>query len=156
MGKLKVNAEPGSHAIVMSRDFNAPRELVFKAYTDAALIPRWWGPNGVTTTVDTMEVKKGGLWRYVQRDDQGGEYAFHGVYHDIVAPERLVYTFEFEGMPGHVLLETISFEDHGGKTTLIDTLVAQTLEARDGMVDSGMEQGASESWDRFETLLQTL
>ena len=156
MTKLKVIAEPGTHEIRMSREFNAPRELVFKAFTDPKLIPQWWGPKIYTTTVDKMEVQKGGIWRYIQRGADGNEFAFHGIYHDIVSPERLVYTFEFEGMPGHVLLETITFEQHNGKTMMIDSSVCQTIEDRDGMIESGMEQGAAESWDRFDEVLKSL
>ena len=156
MGKLKLVAEPGSHAILMTRDFNAPRELVFRAFTDPSLIPQWWGQRTSTTMVDKMEVKKGGLWRYIQREADGSEYAFNGVYHEIVKPERIVYTFEFELMAGHVLLETLTFEERGGKTTVTDLLVFQSVEDRDGMIQSGMEQGSDESWDRFEELLITM
>jgi uncharacterized protein YndB with AHSA1/START domain len=156
MTNLKVIAEPGSHAIHMSREFAAPRALVFKTFTDPALIPQWWGPSSVTTVVDRMEVKKGGVWRYLQRDAEGNEYGFHGVYHEIASPDRLVYTFEFEGMPGHVLLETITFEEQDGRTTMIDLAVYQSVEDRDAMIQSGMESGAAESWDRFEALLKAL
>lgn len=156
MTKLKVVAAPGMHEILLLREFNAPRELVFKAFTDPALIPQWWGPRYLTTTVDQMDVKKGGLWRYIQRDGDGNEFAFSGVYHEIVAPERLVFTFEFEGMPGHILLETVTLEEHEGKTTVKDSSVFQTIEDRDGMLQSGMESGATDSWDRFEELLNTL
>jgi uncharacterized protein YndB with AHSA1/START domain len=155
MTKLKVSAEPGKHEIVLVRDFDAPRELVFRAMTDPILVSRWWGPHNVTTVVDQMEVKKGGVWRYVQRDADGNEFAFSGVYHEVTPPGRLVYTFEFEGMPGHVLLETITFEDHNGKTRIIDSSVFQSIADRDGMIQSGMESGAAESWDRLEELLKT-
>ena len=155
MTKLNVIAEPGKHDIVITRDFNAPRELVFKALTDPALVPQWWGPRGVTTVVDKMEVKPGGVWRYVQRDPNG-EYGFRGVYHSVTAPEQLIFTFEFEGMPGHVMLETVTLEEHDGKTTLKDLSVFQSIADRDGMIASGMEGGASESWDRLEELLPTL
>jgi uncharacterized protein YndB with AHSA1/START domain len=156
MVKLNLVAEPGKHEIRMSRDFNAPRELVFKAMTDPALIPRWWGPKNLTTVVDKMDVRMGGIWRYVQRDTDGNEYGFRGVYHDVVAPERLVYTFEWEGMPGHILLETVTFEERNGKTTVTDSSVFQTVEDRDGMLQSGMEGGAEESWDRIDDLLKTM
>jgi uncharacterized protein YndB with AHSA1/START domain len=95
----------------------------------------------------------GGNWRYVQRDADGNAYAFRGVYHQVLSPERLVCTFEFEGMPGHVLLETVTFEEQDGKTKLTDQAVFQTLEDRDGMLRTGMEQGAAESMDRFAELL---
>jgi len=144
---------PSDREIVMARVFDAPRELVFKAYTDPNLIPQWWGPRGDTTSVDKMDVRPGGVWRYVHRRPDGNEHAFNGVYREIVPPERLVYTFEFEGMPGHVLLETVTFEEHDGKTTLTDTALFQTVEDRDGMLKSGMEEGAAESLDRLEELL---
>jgi uncharacterized protein YndB with AHSA1/START domain len=103
-----------------------------------------------------MEPRMGGIWRYVQHDADGNEYSFRGVYHQVTAPERLVYTFEFEGMPGHILLETITLENHNGKTKVIDSSVFQSVEDRDGMIQSGMESGAAESWDRLEKLLKTL
>lgn len=156
MSKLNLIAEPGQLDIRMSREFNAPRELVFKACTEPALVAQWWGPREVTTTVDKLEPRMGGIWRFVQRDADGNEYGFRGVFHEVTAPERLVYTFEFEPMPGHILLETITFEEHNGKTRLVDTSVFQTVEDRDGMIASGMEGGAEESWDRLEELLKTL
>lgn len=153
MTKLKLTAEPGSHTISMTRIFDAPRDLVFKTYTDPNLIPQWWGPSSLTTTVDKMEVTKGGVWRFVHRDAGGNQYAFNGVYHESVAPKRLVYTFEFEGMPGHVVLETVTFEEEGGKTKLTDVSVFQSVEDRDGMLNTGMEEGAGESMDRLAALL---
>src|SRR5205823_9575981 len=133
--------------------FDAPRELVFKAHTDPQIIPQWWGPRSLTTTVEALEVRPGGLWRFVHHDAAGNEYAFHGVYHAVAPPERLVYTFEFEGAPGHVVLETVTFEDVQGKTKLTDVSVFQTVEDRDGMLRSGMEEGATESMDRLAELL---
>ncbi len=156
MTKLNLIAEPGKHDIVMTREFNAPRELVFRAYTDPELVPKWWGPKGTTTVVDQMDVRMGGVWRYVQHHADGGEYGFRGVYHQVSAPERLVYTFEFEGMPGHILLETIILEERDGKTLVTDLSVFQSIEDRDGMLQSGMESGATDSWDRFDEVLKTL
>lgn len=156
MTKLNVVAEPDSHELVITRDFDAPRELVFRAFTHPTLIPKWWGGNGYATVVDKMDVTFGGAWRFVQRDADGNELAFRGVYHQVSAPERLVYTFEFEPMAGHVLLETITFEERDGKTRMVDHSVFQSVEDRDGMVASGMEQGAAESWDLFDELLKTL
>lgn len=153
--KTVVTAEPGKQDIVITREFDAPRELVFKAYTDPNLISQWWGPKEVTTIVDKMEAKKGGMWRFVHKA-KDVEYAFNGVYHDVVSPERVVQTFEFEPMAGHVLLETITFEDHGGKTKLISQSVFQSVEDRDGMLQSGMESGAAESNDRLDELLEKM
>jgi uncharacterized protein YndB with AHSA1/START domain len=150
-------AEPGKHEIIMSRVFDAPRELVFKTITDPKLVPQWWGPRNYTTIVDTMDVRAGGLWRYIQRDQQGNAFAFHGVYHSITAPERVIDTFEFEGMPGHVILETMTLEAQAdGKTKLTISSVFQSVADRDGMLSSGMEQGANESYDRLDELLKTL
>jgi uncharacterized protein YndB with AHSA1/START domain len=155
--KLNTIAEPGKHVVIMSRVFNAPRELVFKAMTDPKHIPQWWGPRQYTTIVDKMEVKAGGLWRYIQRGDNGDEYAFHGVYHSITEPSRVIDTFEFEGMPGHVILETMDLEAlPDGKTKLTVSSVFQSLEDRDGMLSSGMEEGSIESYDRLDELLASM
>jgi uncharacterized protein YndB with AHSA1/START domain len=142
--------------IRMARTFDAPLALVFRVYTDPALLPQWWGPRRLTTTVETMELRPGGQWRFVQHDAQGNEYAFHGVFQEITPPTRLVYTFEFEGIgPGHALTETVLFEEHNGKTivTAIDRF--QSADDMHGMVDSGMEAGAQESFDRMEELLRS-
>lgn len=152
---LKVSL-PSDLEIAMSRVFNAPRELVFRAHTDPDLVPRWWGQRGSTTIVDTMDVKPGGAWRFVQKAPDGSEYGFRGEYREVVPPERLTWTFEFEGMPGHILVETMTFTETDGKTTLTSVSVFDTKEDRDGMLASGMEGGAAESLDRLEELLATL
>ena len=156
MTKLEIVAEPGKQTIVMTRAFDAPRALVFKALTDPKLISSWWGPRSHTTKVITMEPKPGGAWRFVSRDGEGNEFGFHGAYREIVAPERYAYTFEFEGMPGYVSLEVISLDERGGKTTLTNTAYFHTVEDRDGMLATGMESGATDSMDRLEELLATL
>lgn len=153
MATLKLVAEPGKHDIVTAREFRAPRDLVFKAFTDPTLIPKWWGPTRMTTTVDQMEVRMGGIWRYVLRDLEGLESAFHGVYHEILAPERLVFTFEWEGMPGHVLLETVTFAAQDGQTLVTDSSIFQSVADRDGMLSSGMEEGTKASYARLDDLL---
>jgi len=139
--------------VVMSRVFDAPRALMFKIYTDPKHIPQFWGPSKYTTIVDRLEVRVGGLWRFIQRDSKGKEFAFNGVFKEINSPKRLVYTFEFEDMPGHIILETLTFEENNGKTTLTATVLFQNIEDFDGMVNSGMEAGAAESWDRLADLL---
>jgi uncharacterized protein YndB with AHSA1/START domain len=144
---------PSAREIVLTRVFDAPRALVFQMMTDPALIPHWWGPSDFTTIVEKMEVKPGGLWRYIQRGPDGYESAFRGVYREVTPPERLVYTFEWEGMPGHVLVETVVFEEVGDKTRVTDTSLFHTTEERDGMLQSGMETGARETWDRLAALL---
>jgi uncharacterized protein YndB with AHSA1/START domain len=104
-----------------------------------------------------MDVQAGGLWRYVQRDQQGNEFAFHGVYHSITAPEQVIDTFEFEGMPGHVILETMILESQADGTTRVTvSSVFQSVADRDGMLSSGMAEGANESYDRLAELLANL
>lgn len=154
MAKTTITAEPGKQEVVITRTFDAPRDLVFKTITDPTLVPQWWGPKRFTTIVDRMEMRPGGIWRYIQRDAEGNEYAFHGVYHEIVSPERIVQTFEFEGVPGHVSLETVMLEEQNGKTKWTSTAVFQSLEDRDGMVQSGMEGGAIELMDRLAELVE--
>lgn len=155
MGTTKFVAEPGKQEIVMSRIFAAPRDRVFDAYVDPQAIAQWWGPRSMTTTAETLEARQGGLWRFVQRDAAGHEFAFRGVFHESLAPERQVKTFEYEGMPGHVLLETLTFEEAEGGTRVTSRAVFQSLEARDGMLRTGAERGAAETWDRLEELLKT-
>lgn len=144
---------PSDREVVMSRVFDAPRERVFQAYTDPKLLPKWWGPRGFTTVVETMDVRPGGAWRYVHRGPDGNEYAFHGEYREVVPPRRLVSTFEFEGAPGHVVVDTATFEERGGKTKVTVTSRFESVEDRDGMYQAGAEEGARESWDRLAELL---
>ena len=152
----RIIAERRKQEFTITRVFDAPRALVFKAYTDRHLIPQWWGPRRFTTTIDKMDAKPGGIWRYVQRDGQGNVYAFHGVYHEVRSPELIVNTFEFEGMPGHVSLETCTLEEIDGKTKMIGKSVYQTVEDRDSMLKSGMEEGVLETMDRLAELLAKL
>ena len=137
----------------MSRVFDAPREAVYRAYTDPGAVSQWWGLRSTTTIVDRMDVQPGGTWRYIQRDADGAEYAFNGEYLEIVPNEKIVYTFEFEPMPGHVITDTAVFEDAEGGTRVTVTSRFATAEDLKGMVESGMEQGANESWDRLAEYL---
>jgi uncharacterized protein YndB with AHSA1/START domain len=152
-------AEPGRQEIVITREFDAPRELVFKAVTDPTLIPQWWGPRYLSTEVDKMDVRPGGQWRFINRDAEGTVYAFHGVYHEVLAPERVIDTFEFEGLPetGHVTLETMKLEAlPGGRTRLVAQSVFQSVADRDGMLQGGMEEGVNDTYDRLAELLKKL
>jgi uncharacterized protein YndB with AHSA1/START domain len=153
MSDMKVVADPGTHEIVITRTFDAPRDLVFKAFTDADAVRQWWGLDSTETVIDQLEARPGGRWRFVERESKGSEDAFHGVYHDLQAPERIVYTFEYEGMPGHVLLETVVLEEQDGRTLMTDTSVFQSVADRDGMLQSGMETGAAESYQRLDSYL---
>ncbi|SCL76701.1 hypothetical protein L21_2640 [Methanoculleus chikugoensis] len=156
MAETNLIAEPGKQDIVISREFDAPQDLVFRACTDPELVSQWWGPKGVTTTVEKMDTRPGGTWRAVQRDAEGNEYAFHGVYHE-VTPGRIVDTFEYDAMPGHVLLETETLEDlGGGRTRLTDHLIFQSVEDRDGMLQAGSQEEMIEPLERLAGLLQSL
>jgi uncharacterized protein YndB with AHSA1/START domain len=153
MEKTMFTAVSGKQDVVVTRVFDAPREAVFAAFTDPDLVPQWWGPRNLTTAVDAMDVRPGGIWRFINRDAQGREFAFHGVFHEVVPFDRVVYTFEYEGAPGHVVLETVTFAEHAGKTTMTEHAVFQTVADRDGMLTTGMERGAAESMDRMAELL---
>ena len=152
--KTRFTAEAGKPEVTATRVFDAPRELVFAASIDPELIPLWWGPRIFKTTVEKMDVRPGGTWRFIQRDPEGNEYAFNGEYHEVVPPERLVQTFEFEGMPGRISLETATVEEIGGKTRLTEKAVFGSAEERDGALSSGMESGWAESYDRLAELLK--
>jgi uncharacterized protein YndB with AHSA1/START domain len=156
MGDTEFIIEPGRQDIVITRVFDAPRDVVFKALTDPNLIPNWWGPAKYEVIVDRADIRPGGTWRYISRDTDGTEYAFKGVFHDVVAPERIVQTFEFEGAPGHVSLETLNLEDLDGKTKYVAVAVYQSVEDRDMVVQTGMEEGAREGMDRLDAVVQSL
>ncbi len=134
--------------------FDAPAEEIYKAYTDPMLIPEWWGPSRFTTTVDKMDVVSGGVWRYVQCDADGKEYAFNGKYEEIVPNKKLVSTFEFEDMPGHVSTDILTLEEIDGKTKMSVKTKFSSLEDLEGMTSTGMEEGWSESMERLEKLLE--
>jgi uncharacterized protein YndB with AHSA1/START domain len=152
--KTSIVAEPGKQEIVITHEFNAPRDLVFKTCMDPDLIPQWWGPRKYETIVDKMEVRPGGQWRFLNRDNQGNEHSFHGFFHEIVAPERFTQTFEYEGAPGHIALETYRLEDQNGKTLMTSVSVFQSVEDRDAMIQSGMEEGTRELLERLTELVE--
>ena len=153
MPDFSLKAEPGKQELTLTYEFSAPAERVFKAMTDRTMIPKWWGPRKYVTIVDKQEVKVGGVWRYLNRDAEGNEYGFHGVYHLIEAPRRIVQTFEFEGAPGHVSLESMTLGERNGRTLATAHSVFQSVEARDGMMQGdGMEAGARETYERLEEL----
>jgi uncharacterized protein YndB with AHSA1/START domain len=156
VGKTQITVEPGKQEIVVTRLFDAPREKLFKAMTDPTLIPEWWGPRYLTTTVDKLEARAGGIWRFVQVGADGVEHAFHGVFHVIDSPEQMVMTFEYENEPGHVSMQTITLENLGGKTLLLEQTVFQSVADRDGMAQAGMEVGINDGMERMEELLKKM
>jgi len=157
--RSKVVAEPGRQELFVISEYDAPRELVFRAYTDRKLFVQWLGPRDLTTKLERFEPRTGGSFRFIQKDKQGKEHAFHGVTHEVRAPERIIDTFEYEGLPepGHVLLQTNLFEQlPDGRTRVKAQSVFQSVEDRDGMLRSGMETGVQESKERLDAILEKL
>lgn len=149
-----IKAEPGKQEVTITREFDAPREIVFKAFTDPKLIVQWLGPRDITMKIEKFEPKTGGSYRYIHSRGEHSYY-FRGVVHEVTAPERIIQTFEFEGLPekGHVALETTRFEAlPGGRTKYISKSVFQSVADRDGMMQSGMERGVNDSHERLDEL----
>jgi uncharacterized protein YndB with AHSA1/START domain len=144
---------PSDLEITTSRAFDAPRELVFAAHTQAEHVKHWWG-RGNPLDVE-LDFRVGGSYRFVEHAD-GQQYGFRGEYREIVEPERIVQTFEFEGMPGHIAVQTLVFTEDDGKTTVTGTTRFDTRQERDGMLDSGMEGGAEQSYRALDAYLATL
>lgn len=149
-------AEPGRHDATVTAIVAAPLEAVWRAYTEPALFVRWWGPQELTSRVERWEPHAGGSWRIVHVDPDGNEYGFRGVYHDVVAQERITLTFEFEGVPGHVCLETHTFEAVDGGTRVTQHSVFQAVEDRDGMLQSGMEEHSPVAMAQLQTVARSL
>jgi uncharacterized protein YndB with AHSA1/START domain len=156
MSATRIDAPAGVPFIDITREFDAPRDLVFRAYTDPDLLVQWLGPRRYTMTIDTYEPRDGGRWRYMHSDADGNAWGFHGVFHGEQTPDGMLQTFEFEGAPGHVALESLTFEERDGKTTARTHSVYQSVEARDAMVESGMEGGVNDGFDRLDDLLARL
>jgi uncharacterized protein YndB with AHSA1/START domain len=147
---------PSEREIRVERVFDAPREKVFATYTDPELIPEWWGPRNTSASVERMDVRSGGSWRFVVRSEDGSETGFGGTYREVAPPERIVQTFECEAMPGQVSVETATFEDLGERTRVTVLSIFHTAQERDGMLDSGMERGLNETYSRLDELLERL
>ena len=156
MTTLKITAEPGLPIIETSREFDAPRDLLFRAHTDPELLARWLGPRRYEMVVDRMEIRDGGTWRYIHRDGDGNEWGFHGVFHGDPSPDVTVQTFEFEGAPGHVSLNTLTLEEVDGRTVVRVLSVYQSVGDRDAMVEGGMTDGMTEGYRRLDELLANL
>jgi len=155
-GRQLTISTPSDLEIVMTRQFDAPRDLVFEAHTSCEHMSKWWGPRRYEVTDCDIDFRPGGAWRMVHRGPDGQEFGFHGEFRDIVRPDRITWTFEFEGMPGHVSVDTVTFEELDGVTTLTATSTFSSIEDRDGMLNSGMTEGATETWERLEDYLETL
>ena len=153
--KLEVST-PSDTEIRMTRTFDAPRDLVFEAHSSAEHIKNWWGPRKYEVVSAEYDFRPGGKWRILHRGPEGDEHGFRGEFKEIVPPERIVWTFEYEGAPGQIAVETMTLEEHDGKTTLTVMSDAGSKEARDGVLESGMQEGAAETYDRLDDYLATL
>ena len=154
--KTQITAEPGRQEFFITREFDAPRELVFKAHTDPKLFVQWLGPRGYEMILETFEPVNGGAYRYIHKDQAGNEFAFHGTFHEM-SPERMVQTFEFEGYPGHVSLDSMTLEELPGKRTRIKIQsVFQSVSDRDGMIQNGMERGINDGYDKLDSIMALL
>ena len=144
----------GDREIRIVREFAAPRERVFEAFTDGAQLEQWWGPHGTEMTVEKLDARTGGDWRFLTKDADGTEIAFRGSFREVTPPERIAWTFEWDGMPGYVSVDSTEFEDLGdGRTRVITTSTFLFGEERDGMIEAGMEGGLQESYERLDELL---
>ncbi len=154
--ELKIIAEPGKQESYLIREFDAPRELVFKAFNDPDLLTKWLGPKNMTMTIDYYEARSGGSYRYIHTNEKGNSYSFKGVIHELHPPELAMQTFEFEGLPGkgHVSLDTALFEElPGNRTKLTIHTIFRSVADRDGMMMSGMEKGVTEGFEKLDNLL---
>lgn len=156
--KTTITVEPGKQELYITREFDAPRELVYKAHIDADLYVQWLGPRGYEMILETFEPHSGGRYRYIHKDKDGSEYGFHGVFHEM-SEDLMIQTFEFEGLPerGHVVLDTMRLEElPGDRTRATIQSVYQSVADRDGMVESGMERGVNEGYERLDELLEKM
>ena len=153
---------PSATEILITREFDAPRHLVYKAWTTPELVKRWWHANRGTVTVSDIDLRAGGKWRSVMMTDRGFEVAFHGEYQEVVPNERLVYTEVYEGAPlredgtEEPALNTITFVEKGGRTTVTDLVQCRTQEVRDTILNSGMEAGMQDAYDLLEQVAISL
>lgn len=146
---------PTDREVRAERVFDAARDRVWRAYTEPELLAQWWG-RGNRVVIERFELERGGHWRFVEHSDHG-EHGFEGRFREVSPQDRLVYTFEWDGMPGYVVLETAEFEPiDGDRTKVVATALFFSTEERDGMLASGMEQGMNESYAALDRLLATM
>lgn len=156
--KTEIKAEPGKQELYIIREFDAPRELLFRAYTEADLYEKWVGPKDMKMWVEKMDAIDGGSFRFVHERGEH-RYTFFGVYHEVSKPERIIGTFEFDGLPerGHVIMGTTKFEKlPNGRSRLVHQSVFQSVQDRDGMIASGMERGVNDGYEKLDSLLQQI
>jgi uncharacterized protein YndB with AHSA1/START domain len=155
MSKTRISAPEGVPFIDITREFDAPRDLVYRAYVEPDLLKQWLGPRKYEMQVQAWDARHGGKWAYTHSDEQAS-YGFRGVFHGDPSPDSITQTFEFDGWPGHVSLEHLRLEERDGRTIVHNHSVYQSVEDRDGMVASGMEEGVNEGYDRLDEVLEGL
>ena len=151
-----ITAEPNQPFVEVTREFAAPPDLIFRCYTEPTLVAQWLGPRRLIMTIDVFEVRDGGRWRYTHHGEDGVMHGFHGVFHGQPSIQGITQTFEYEEIPGHVVLEKVTFTEQNGKTLVTQRSVFQYQEDRDGMLASGMEEGVNDSGERLDELLDRL
>ncbi len=155
--QTSIIAEPGKQEVYIIREFDAPRDMVYQAHTDADMLAQWMGPADRVVKFEKFDPRPGGFYRYTVSSKDGKEIAaFHGSVHEATAPERVIQTFEFEGLPerGHVAMETALFEELPGNRTKVTVhSVFRSVADRDGMMQSGMEMGVNDGYEKLDTLL---
>jgi uncharacterized protein YndB with AHSA1/START domain len=156
MGTTRITAEPGQPFIDIEREFDAPRDVLFRAHVDPELLVQWLGPANQAMRVERLEARDGGSWRFVHVNNDGTEYGFRGVFHGEPSVDGILQTWEYEGFSGHVSLESLVFDERDGRTTLRIHAVYQSVEDRDGLVASGMEGGMNEGYARLDALVGRL
>lgn len=152
--KTEIIAEPGKQELFIVREFDAPRELVFRAHTDKDIYIQWVGPRHLKMTIQEWECREGGWFAYTH-EHEGNKYRFFGAYHEVAEPERVVGTFEFDGLPerGHVILGITTFEElPNGRTKLVHQSIFRSVEDRDGMISAGMERGVNDGYEKLDSL----
>jgi uncharacterized protein YndB with AHSA1/START domain len=154
---IKVTAEPGLPFVGTERVLDAPRDLVFRCFSEPELLRQWLGPKRLEMRIDEFDFRDGGRYRYAHIEPDGAEYGFHGVFHGPQTPDSMTQTFEFEGAPGHVSLDRMELVDLGdGRTLARSHSVFQSVEARDAMVSNGMADGMEQGFQKLDELLDGL
>jgi uncharacterized protein YndB with AHSA1/START domain len=155
MATTKITAPPGEPFVDIEREFDAPAELVHRAYIEPELVKQWLGPRKYEIVIERWDARDGGSYRYIHRDG-ANEYGFRGVFHS-TAPDNMVQTFEFDGWPGHVSLDSQKIEDlGGGRSRVVTHSVFQSVADRDGMVEAGMSEGVEDGFNRLDELLEKI
>jgi uncharacterized protein YndB with AHSA1/START domain len=153
MPELQITVVPNQPLVLMTREFDAPLELVVRAHLEPELVAQWWGPRGVDIVLERWEVRDGGRWRVIHRDADG-EFAFYGVFHGMPSADGIVQTFQYDGAPP--LLQSLTFEEREGRTIVRTTVAYLSVEARDAMVEAGMASGTEQGYDKLDELLGRL